>query len=111
MSAKQPAPRPSKHQLTRHHRRPRFYNGGVSKNISMVPRNQHEAFHTLFAWGFPARMVCWILNVRWLCASEVVIPIPTKDIPRVLKYLRSHGIPISEAEIGLTHLHREIIDA
>jgi hypothetical protein len=73
----------------------------------MVPKHQHEAFHTLFAWAYPAKMVCQILNAKWLCSSEMVIPIPTGEIPRVLKYLESIGIVISETDIGVTHIHRE----
>jgi hypothetical protein len=98
---------PSKRRLTNHHRKPRVFNGVKSKhNISRVPRNQHEAFHTLFAWAHPAEMVAQILNARWLCHSEVLVPVPTQHLPKVLEFLASLECRVEEERIGITDVHR-----
>lgn len=99
--------KPSKRKLTNHHRKPRCFNGvKSSQNISRVSRLQHEAYHTLFAWAHPASMVAQILNAKWLCHSEVLVPVPTQHLPTVLKLLASLECHVEEERIGITEVHR-----
>lgn len=56
----------AKRNLTKHHRRPRSRGGDNSeKNISLVPCNQHEAYHLLFANYLPEK-IAEILNDKWI---------------------------------------------
>ena len=92
---------------TRHHRRPRVFNGKGKENISIVTEQQHRAYHTLFAWAHPAIMVAQILNAKWLCHSEVLVPVPTSLLPKVLEYLTSIGHQVNEQSLGITESHRK----
>lgn len=94
-------------KLTRHHRMPRFLGGKLTpRNKSMVPDREHKAYHVLFAWAHPAAMVAAILNAKWLCQEETLVPVPTEKLPQVLKYLKRIGSPVNEEEIGITDDHR-----
>lgn len=55
-----------KHALTKHHRKPTSIGGENDKrNISYVPRNQHEAWHLIFT-NLSATTICAIINEKWI---------------------------------------------
>lgn len=55
-----------KYHSTRHHRRPRSKLGqDIERNISLVPQNHHEAWHTLFFNADPEE-IAQIINRIWL---------------------------------------------
>ena len=52
--------------LSRHHRRPKSLHGSNDpQNISVVPRNLHESWHTLFGDKNPYE-IADICNTVWL---------------------------------------------
>jgi hypothetical protein len=60
-------------EMNRHHRKPRS-RGGNSKarNISLVTREKHEAWHLLFRNASPYQ-IAEIINAIWLDADYVFI--------------------------------------
>ncbi len=65
----------------------------------------------LFAWAHPAIMVASILNARWLCQSETLVPVPTEHVPKALEFLASIGYPVDEHDLGVTPEHRKYFEA
>lgn len=50
----------------RHHRKPRSIGGTDDpENISIVPRNKHEAWHLLFS-NFEPELIVEIINKFWI---------------------------------------------
>jgi hypothetical protein len=76
------------------------------ENILHAPENQHNAFHTLFAWGYPALMVAQVLNAKWLAHEAVLVPIPMPLLRGVLRFMRSKGSSLREEDLGITEVHR-----
>lgn len=65
---------------SRHHRKPRSKGGGNEpENISVVPNNKHEAYHTLFENEEP-REVARQLNELWIDPSWVLIAVRRTEI-------------------------------
>lgn len=59
---------------TRHHRKPASRGGGnEDRNICLIPRKYHEAYHLLFANGSPEE-VCDILNKYFIDPDYVIVP-------------------------------------
>ena len=59
--------RAEEQQLTLHHRKPTSIGGSRhnKRNHSYVPRNQHQAWHTLFS-NHTAQTICAIINEKFL---------------------------------------------
>lgn len=94
---------------TRHHRKPRFFGASPSRtNITVVPEHEHRAFHLLFAWGYPAKIVAQVLNAKWLAHEEVLIPVPIGLVRKTLRFLRALGHTIHEEDLGITAAHNEL---
>ena len=72
-----------KRQKTIHHRRPLCCQGSdVPENISIVPRNKHDAWHTLFSHGGDVHRVAKIINEVWIDPAYrfiVVEVVPIQD--------------------------------
>ena len=59
-------PKKLKHHDTRHHRKPTSLLGKTEqRNISVVPKNKHEAWHLLFSNNSPEEIAS-IINRVWL---------------------------------------------
>jgi hypothetical protein len=55
-----------RHKLTRHHRKPTSIGGTSEKrNLSHIPRGQHEAWHLIFS-NHTAETICAIINEKYL---------------------------------------------
>jgi hypothetical protein len=64
--------------MTRHHRKPSSIGGtDDEENISIVPFNQHCAWHLLFA-NHSAETIAAIINERWLDTDYMFICVPRK---------------------------------
>ena len=74
---------PSRHILTRHHLQCRS-NGGGNKdiNISMIPRNQHFAWHLLFSNMLP-NTICHIINDKFLDGRWRFVCVDVKHYDKV----------------------------
>ena len=65
-------------KLTAHHRKPRSKGGELTRrNISMVPRKQHEAFTTLFENKNPEE-IADCLNEKWIDPDYLVVVVKKK---------------------------------
>ena len=54
------------HTIRKHHRKPISIGGGSKeRNISNLPRSQHEAWHTLFS-NLTAQTICAFINEKLL---------------------------------------------
>ena len=65
----------SRHRdYTRHHRKPKSLGGGnEDRNIALIPRKFHEAYHLLFANGSPEE-VCDVLNKYFIDPDFILVP-------------------------------------
>lgn len=53
-------------QYDKHHRKPSSRGGGSKeRNISIVPRRQHQAWHTLFS-NLSPETISAIINEKWI---------------------------------------------
>jgi hypothetical protein len=97
-----------KQGLNRHHRQPKAHGGDKKNgNISWVDAKRHRAWHHLFGSGHPVISVAAEINARWICLSEVLVPIPTKHLKPALALLASHGYlgEVTLETLGLTADH------
>jgi len=79
-----------KKDITRHHRKPRCKGGDDSeRNISLVNREHHRAYHRLFDEGHPSK-VAERLNKYWIDPDYVMIPIPKKFAEGIKKRISSY---------------------
>ena len=82
--------------LDLHHRKPRslFARGDTRvndpRNLSMVPRHKHEAWHLLFA-NYEPDVIAKIINESWLDADFYLVAMPRKK-KRKRKYKRTTEI-------------------
>ena len=60
--------------MVRHHRKPKSHGGkGHKRNISIVPEDQHKAWHLLFGNLTPLE-IALVINERWLDADWILVP-------------------------------------
>lgn len=75
--------------LTKHHRKSKANKGDSSPhNISLVPENQHQAFHVLWDGTKTANDICDDLNKRWIDPDCLFICVPRKQCRKILKTLQ-----------------------
>ena len=68
----------TKHHDTRHHRKCRSRGGSSdASNISIVPQNQHQAFHLLFQ-NHEAPEIASLLNRVWIDPAWELIAHPRR---------------------------------
>ena len=78
---------PSRHDLTRHHLQCRSNGGGNGdSNISLVPKNQHSAFHLLFSNMLPPT-ICHILNDKFLDRRYKFICVDSSRYEKITKII------------------------
>lgn len=66
--------------LHRHHRRPRSIGGDNSnRNISLVCRDKHEAWHRLFR-NHEAEDIARIINEVWLDPNKEFVCVSRKEV-------------------------------
>lgn len=83
------SPAKSRHKdYTRHHRKPKSKGGSDNdRNICLIPRKYHEAYHMLFGIGTPEE-VCDVLNKYFIDPDYLLVPhrvLPEKENPNQLK--------------------------
>lgn len=68
----------SRKERDRHHRKPRSIGGtNDHENISIVPRNKHEAWHLLFANCTPDQ-IAEIISQFWLDPAYCLVAVPKR---------------------------------
>lgn len=91
----------SKNQKTKHHRKAVSQGGDSSdKNISIVPRNKHEAWHLLFNEGNP-EYVRDTINEIWIDPDyylELCYRKKKKENPDQLKIDWGNIVPLKKFE-------------
>ena len=79
-----------KKDITRHHRKPRCAGGtDAERNISLVKRDHHRAYHMLFDSGTP-EIVAKRLNKLWIDPDFVMIPVPKEYAEGIKKRIDSY---------------------
>lgn len=62
-----------------HHRLPRSRGGqSTPENLSIVPKEYHEAYNLLFGGNPTAQEVCKVLNEIWIDPAYRLIVVPAK---------------------------------
>jgi hypothetical protein len=70
-------------ERTKHHRKPRSLGGTNSKaNISIVPRNKHEAWHLLFS-NLTPEQIAEVMNYFWVDPDYFMVAIPKRGVDHV----------------------------